>query len=195
MGQKIQDRAERERREANELKQQVDMIRKGVEKIATGDLTMRFDASDNGALSQLTNHLNSMIEGLAAMSRQISEASISMNTTITEVQSVIYAQSSGATQQAASINETTPTLTEIKATANQTLEKAIALGKSAELTRLHKAMRSVVNNLNSISSSLQSDTRMLRLVPVSTLLKPALRIARDIARELGKKGGRYHNRR
>lgn len=56
MGQKIQDSAERERREANELKQQVDMIRKGVEKIATGDLTMRFDASDNGALSQLTNH-------------------------------------------------------------------------------------------------------------------------------------------
>lgn len=52
--------------------------------------------------------------------------------------------------------------------------------------RLHKAMRSVVNNLNSISSSLQSDTRMLRLVPVSTLLKPALRTARDIARELGK---------
>ena len=136
MGQKIQDRAERERREANELKQQVDMIRKGVEKIATGDLTMRFDASDNGALSQLTNHLNSMIEGLAAMSRQISEASISMNTTITEVQSAIHAQSSGATQQAASINETTSTLTEIKATANQTLEKAIALGKSAELTRL-----------------------------------------------------------
>jgi hypothetical protein len=33
--------------------------------------------------------------------------------------------------------------------------------------RLHKAMRSVVNNLNSISSLLQSDTRMLRLVPVS----------------------------
>ena len=53
--------------------------------------------------------------------------------------------------------------------------------------RLHKAMRSVVNNLNSISSSLQSDTRMLRLVPVSTLLKPALRTVRDIARELGKK--------
>ncbi|MBF8276637.1 MAG: hybrid sensor histidine kinase/response regulator [Candidatus Brocadiaceae bacterium] len=53
--------------------------------------------------------------------------------------------------------------------------------------RLHKAMRSVVNNLNSISSSLQSDTRMLRLVPVSTLLKPSLRTARDIARELGKK--------
>lgn len=109
MGQKIQDSAERERREANELKQQVDMIRKGVEKIATGDLTMRFDASDNGALSQLTNHLNSMIEGLAAMSRQISEASISMNTTITEVQSAIHAQSFGATQQAASINETTST--------------------------------------------------------------------------------------
>ncbi len=136
MGQKIQDSAERERREANELKQQVDMIRKGVEKIATGDLTMRFDASSNGALSQLTNHLNSMIEGLAVMSRQISEASISMNTTITEVQSAIHAQSSGATQQAASINETTSTLTEIKATANQTLEKAIALGKSAEHTRL-----------------------------------------------------------
>ncbi len=53
--------------------------------------------------------------------------------------------------------------------------------------RLHKAMRSVVNNLNSISSSLQSDTRMLRLVPVSTLLKPSLRTARDIARELGKR--------
>ena len=136
MGQKIQDSAERERREANELKQQVDMIRKGVEKIATGDLTMRFDASSNGALSQLTNHLNSMTEGLAVMSRQISEASISMNTTITEVQSAIHAQSSGATQQAASINETTSTLTEIKATANQTLEKAIALGKSAEHTRL-----------------------------------------------------------
>ena len=166
MGQKIQDNAERERRDANDLKQQVDMIRKGVEKIATGDLTMRFDASSNGALSQLTNHLNSMIEGLATMSRQISEASISMNTTIAEVQSSIHAQSSGATQQAASINETTSTLTEIKATTNQTLEKAIALGKSAEHTRLEgekgaaaitetvAAMQSIRGKVESIAESI-----------------------------------------
>ncbi|MBM4055705.1 MAG: hybrid sensor histidine kinase/response regulator [Planctomycetes bacterium] len=53
--------------------------------------------------------------------------------------------------------------------------------------RLQKGIRSVVNEMNSISSSLQNDTRKLRLVPASTLIKSAVRTVRDVARELGKK--------
>ncbi|MBM4055706.1 MAG: HAMP domain-containing protein [Planctomycetes bacterium] len=154
MGQKIQDSAERERREAEELREKVEKFRNGVEKIATGDLTLRFDVMDGNTLSQLGGHLNSMVESLAGMASQITEASASMNVTITEVQSAVNLQSSGASQQAASINETTSTLEEIRATSRQTQEKAEVLGEAAERTRQEgeNGMHAVAETISAMQS-------------------------------------------
>ena len=52
--------------------------------------------------------------------------------------------------------------------------------------RMHKDMRGTTNRLGFISTALQGDMRMLRLVPASTLLRPMVRSVRDIARQLNK---------
>ena len=48
-------------------------------------------------------------------------------------------------------------------------------------------MRSVHTEFGLIANSLQENIRVLRLVPVSTVLRPLLRTARDMAQELNKK--------
>lgn len=52
---------------------------------------------------------------------------------------------------------------------------------------MHRDMRSSTNRLGILVETLQDDVRMMRLVPVATLLRPMTRSVRDIARELGKK--------
>jgi len=52
--------------------------------------------------------------------------------------------------------------------------------------RVTKMARSTSTQLGYVTKALQNDTRILRLVPVSLVLRPLVRTARDIARELGK---------
>lgn len=52
--------------------------------------------------------------------------------------------------------------------------------------RMHRDMRATTSRLSILVSALQDDVRMMRLVPVATLLRPMTRSVRDIARELGK---------
>ena len=60
-----------------------------------------------------------------------------------------------------------------------------------ELTVISGQIQQTMNGngkrLGLLTDSLQNDVRMMRLVPVATLLRPMGRIVRDIARELGKK--------
>ncbi len=63
-------------------------------------------------------------------------------------------------------------------------EALAAIGRAA--SQLQKKMRATHNRVGLVSQSLQSDVRMLRLVPVATVLRPLLRPMRDLARELGK---------
>lgn len=53
--------------------------------------------------------------------------------------------------------------------------------------RAHRDMRSSTSRLGILVGSLQDSVRMMRLVPVATLLRPMSRQVRDIARELNKK--------
>lgn len=53
-------------------------------------------------------------------------------------------------------------------------------------TQMQRNMRASTNRLSLLSAAMQDDVRMMRLVPVSTLLRPMIRSVRDIARELGK---------
>lgn len=51
----------------------------------------------------------------------------------------------------------------------------------------HREMRSSTSRLGMLVESLQDSVRMMRLIPVATLLRPMVRSVRDIARELDKK--------
>lgn len=57
---------------------------------------------------------------------------------------------------------------------------------NAMTARMHRDMRASIKRLGLSSASLQDDVRMMRLVPINTLLRPMERIVRDLARELGK---------
>jgi len=132
-------------------------LKQVIDAVAGGDLTVRavIDANWNQKLVSLAKNLNKMIENLAAVTRQIHEASDAMATSLAEVRSAMLSQSSSSTQQASAINETTSTLSEIKATSNQTLEKALSQSGKAEKARVdsqsgNKAVTEAVQGMDKI---------------------------------------------
>lgn len=107
-----------------------------VGKVATGNLSDRVNVEGDDELSHLGDELNNMVEGLATMTSSVTISSNAMLDTAKEVKAAVAAQSSGASQQASAVNETTTTLEEINATAQQNLDKATSL---YEITKLAKS--------------------------------------------------------
>lgn len=113
----------------------IKIFRKHSEKVAAGDLTKRIFVETNDEMGQLGNDLNNMTESLATITKQITEACHHMVTSIEEVRHSVDVQSTGATEQASSINEITASLDEIEKSSNQTIEKAKMLGDVSDRTR------------------------------------------------------------
>jgi methyl-accepting chemotaxis protein len=118
-------------------------------KVASGDLTQRLDIPNNEAMVQLGKDLNKMTDGLVEINQQISQACHNMVSTLEEVRHAVDMQSSGATEQAASVNEVTASLAEIEKSSTQTMQKAKALGKSAEITKEkgQKGLEAIENSI------------------------------------------------
>jgi methyl-accepting chemotaxis protein len=124
----------REREQAAVLEQRSQEIRAFAQRMATGDLRGRLgEGSDN--LGQLAANLNHMAEGLSGLASRVRESSNAMATTVSQLQGAVGSQSSGASQQAASVTETMTTLEQIRATTAQTLDKAQRLGEMSEKAR------------------------------------------------------------
>lgn len=104
-------------------------------KVAAGDLRQRLSVVNDDVMAQLGKDLNLMTESLASITKQITQASHNMVSTLDEVKQAVDVQSSGATEQASSINEITASLEEIEKSSAQTMEKAKMLGNVAERTR------------------------------------------------------------
>lgn len=103
-------------------------------KIAKGDLRERLKIDEQNALTNLGNDLNQMTESLAQVTSKITNAFHNMVSTLDQVQKNATNQSTGALEQASSINEITASLEEIEKSSSQTLLKAKSLGEVAELT-------------------------------------------------------------
>lgn len=104
-------------------------------RVAAGDLTQKISIENQDEMSQLGVDLNVMTEGLATITKKITEACHNMVSTIQEVKHSVDVQSSGATEQASSINQITASLEEIEKSSSQTIEKAKTLGEIAGRTR------------------------------------------------------------
>lgn len=105
-------------------------------KIASGDLRQHLEINhDDDVMNQLGSDLNQMTENLANITKGITEACQYMVSMVEEVRHAVDTQSSGASEQASSINEISASLSEIEKSSNQTMEKAKALGISAERTQ------------------------------------------------------------
>jgi len=104
-------------------------------KVALGDLTQRISIEPGSEMKELGTDLNTMTDSLATVARQITEACHGMVSALSEVRHSVDVQSTGATEQASSINEITASLEEIEKSSTQTIEKAKTLGSVAERTR------------------------------------------------------------
>ena len=122
-------------RSKSELETKVDDYSVVIKKVSEGELHHRIEVEGDDALSLLGERFNTMVESLASMAAQTQHSSDDILETLQDVHLAITSQSSGASQQAASINETTATLSEIRATSNQTLEKAERLDEISKQTK------------------------------------------------------------
>lgn len=106
-----------------------------VERVATGQLNSRVALPGNAELARLGTRLNEMTASLSEMASRTDKTSHGLMAMVTSLLDSVGVQSSGASQQAAAINETTTTLEEIRSISRQTQEKAETLGETAERTR------------------------------------------------------------
>jgi len=130
-------------------------------KVAEGDLTQRLTINENDEMSELGKDLNTMTDGLANITKEITLACNDMVTTLDEVKSAADMQSSGASEQASSINQITASLEEIEQSSNQTIEKAKMLGEVAERTRVKgqlglEVVEQSVNGMKDVRSKVQA---------------------------------------
>lgn len=125
-------RVEDERQEAERFRKRVKLLGEALAHVSKGDLSRRISEEGTDELAKLGQGLNAMIKSLADMARQTEETIHALSTSLEQVQHAAQVQSSGASQQASAISETTTTLEEIRAVSGQTLDKAQLLGNIAE---------------------------------------------------------------
>jgi len=104
-----------------------------VGEIAEGDLTanLQMEQGENGALGQLSNDLNSMVESLRKITEQVKETSTAVTSATSEIASTVSQQNASASEQSAAVSETVTTIDEIKQTAQTVTERANAVAEVA----------------------------------------------------------------
>ena len=132
-------RGEREKlaeaRKTKELRERLAIISAHIEQVASGDLSRRLDIVGDDDLARLGENLNIMTESLAVVASSTTEGISSIYSALTELQHSINGQSSGASEQAAAVNETTAAMDQIKGMAAQAMERVQMLGETAERSR------------------------------------------------------------
>jgi methyl-accepting chemotaxis protein len=174
-------------------------------KVAKGNLTEHLIIDGSKEMHQLGVDLNLMTNSLGTITKQITDATHNMAGTLEEVKQAVEMQSTGATEQAASINEITASLSEIEQSSNQTMEKARNLGLIAERTREKGenglqaveqsiiGMKTVREKVLSIASNILELSRQTQQVGeitqvVSTLAQQSKMLALNASIEAAKAG-------
>ncbi|HSW93220.1 MAG TPA: methyl-accepting chemotaxis protein [Gammaproteobacteria bacterium] len=145
---------------ARSVLRHVNIFRQHSSRIASGDLTRFIEIDSLDEMGLLGNDLNKMTDSLAGITREITQSCHHMFTSLEEVRHAVDMQSSGASEQASSINEITASLSEIEKSSAQTKEKAKSLGETAERTREKgklglDAVDQSVNGMNEIRDKVQ----------------------------------------
>ncbi len=114
---------------------QINVFRQHSSRVAAGDLRQHITLETNDEIGLLGHDLNRMTDSLSNVTKLITEACHNMVSSLEEVKQSVDMQSTGATEQASSINEITVSLEEIEKSSTQTMGKAKDLGDIAERTR------------------------------------------------------------
>lgn len=137
---------------ARSIVRHINIFRQHSSRIASGDLTRSIEIERDDEMGLLGNDLNVMTNSLASIAKELTQSCHDMVTTLAEVRHAVDMQSSGASEQASSINEITASLSEIEKSSAQTMDKAKSLGEAAERTREkgHLGLEAVEKSTNSM---------------------------------------------
>jgi methyl-accepting chemotaxis protein len=95
-----------------------------VQRVAQGDLTQRITTQRDGALGQLGQGLNQMVETLQRIISQVQRTNAAITASAAEILAATTQQAASAAEQAAAVTQTTTTIEEVKVIAMQTAQQA-----------------------------------------------------------------------
>lgn len=145
----------------DEIEAKVTKYKTFIDMVSEGDLSQQLDIKGDNNLASLGININRMVKNLSHITNEASSVGQLISDTISKLNNSVLSQSSGATQQASAVNETTTTLEEIRATSQQTQSKALTLGTVAENIRVEgengiEAVSQVIESMNKIRNQVNS---------------------------------------
>lgn len=144
------------------LQTRIKKYRTYIAAVSNGDLTKILEISGDDDLARLGEHLNEMTQSLSKITLQILGATNEISTGLNQLESATTSQAASASQQATSVAEVSSVVEEIKATSQQTLHKASALGESAEKTHQEgEKWQLSVTEMTNFMQSLQEKIRQI----------------------------------
>ena len=99
--------------------------------VADGDLTATVSANGSPELGELADSLNTMVSGLAEISREIQAGVHEIGTSTSEILSAVSRHTDSASEQSAAISQTSATVNEMRAAADDTAQRARQVAEQA----------------------------------------------------------------
>ena len=132
-----------------------------VDRIARGEIPGQITTRYKGDFDVLKNNLNRLSDRLREMLTALSVGANNLNTAAAEILSATTQQASGASEQSASISQTTTTVQEVKAiseqSSNRAQEVATASQRTVEVSRAgQKAMQDTIESMAQIKERVES---------------------------------------
>lgn len=131
---KLRDEEEKSRQLSDKLVRSSSKFREYSSKVAAGDLRERLDIVDDDILCDLGKDLNLMTDGLALITKKITQVSDEIVAMVKKVLTSANEQTVSISSQASAINEISASLEEIDKSSKQTMDKAQALREVAKNT-------------------------------------------------------------
>jgi methyl-accepting chemotaxis protein len=127
----LENSAETERASKETLQAAVRDYTAFAARVADGDLTATVSADGSPELAELADSLNTMVSGLAEISRQIQAGVHEIGDSTTEILSAVSRHTNSAGEQSAAISETSATVNELRAAADDTAQRARHVAQQA----------------------------------------------------------------
>ncbi|WP_426342112.1 methyl-accepting chemotaxis protein [Pseudoduganella sp. S-14] len=166
MAQQLQEGAQREQAQTNDLRAKVDALLTVVSRATSGDLTGKIPVTGEDAVGQLGEGLQRMFDNLRQLLNNVQKAGIQVTTSATEIAASAKQQEATGVEQAQTSVEVLSTTKEISSNTSQllkTMEDATAVADytttatseaQGNLRRMDQTMQNMVNATDSINAKL-----------------------------------------
>ncbi len=157
-------------------------------RIAAGDLTARVDVGvTDPELRALAERLNTMADGLCSLSGRVREASTHMAGATAQILTVVSQHTGAASEQAASVAQTSVTIDEVRASSRQVAERAADLatqtdGATRVATEGSEAVDGIIGGMTLIRSRVDQIAKEIQSLSQQTrAIESITRTVSDLA--------------